>query len=120
MNLIRISTVPGGTVQTKIFSTNQKRLGTNSNLLRNARWNLRFFCTGAVSCAVFCTVSCSREGALPSLSNGWFGDPNFHSNRVHDVDELSLGTFKSIKRRSQSYVSNQSVRNPFTNCARIF
>jgi len=29
MNLIRISTVPGGTVQTKIFSTNQKRLGTN-------------------------------------------------------------------------------------------
>jgi len=42
MNLIRISTVPGGTVQTKIFSTNQKRLGTNSDLLRNARWNLHF------------------------------------------------------------------------------
>ena len=36
--------VPGGTVQTKVFSTNQKGLGTNSNLLRNARWNLHFSC----------------------------------------------------------------------------
>jgi len=44
-NIIRISTVPGGTVQTKIFSTNQKRFGIRSNFLRNARWNLRFSCT---------------------------------------------------------------------------
>jgi len=29
MNLSRMSTVPGGTVQTQTFSTNQKRLGTN-------------------------------------------------------------------------------------------
>jgi len=39
--------VPGGTAQTKIFSTDQKGLGTNSNLVRlgNARWNIRFSCT---------------------------------------------------------------------------
>jgi len=97
MNLIRISTVPGGTVQTKTFGTNQKKLDTNSNLLRNARWNLRLSSTGAVSCAMFGAV----EGALPSLSNGWFGDRIFHSNCVRDVNGLSIGTFKSIKRRSQ-------------------
>jgi len=45
LNSIGISTVLGGTVQTKIFSTNQKGLGTNSDLLRNARWNLCFSCT---------------------------------------------------------------------------
>ena len=38
-------TVPGGTVQTKIFSTKQKGLGTDSNFLLKARWNLNFSCT---------------------------------------------------------------------------
>ena len=42
---IGISMVLEGTVQTKIFSTNQKRLCTNSNLLRNARRNIHFSCT---------------------------------------------------------------------------
>jgi len=42
MNLIRISTMPEGTVQKKTFSTNQKRPRTDSNLLCNARWNLCF------------------------------------------------------------------------------
>jgi len=46
INSVRISTVPGGTVQPKIFSTNKKGLGTDSNLLLNARWNLHFSCTG--------------------------------------------------------------------------
>ena len=45
LNSIRISTVPGGTVQTKMFSTNQKGPGTNSSLLRNARLNLHISCT---------------------------------------------------------------------------
>jgi len=45
LNSIGISTAPGGTVQTKMFSTNKKGLGENSNLMRNARWSLRFSCT---------------------------------------------------------------------------
>ena len=45
LNSIGMSTVPGGTVQTKILSTNQKGLGTNSDLLQNARWNIHFSCT---------------------------------------------------------------------------
>jgi len=57
MNLLRISTVLGGTVQTKIFSTNQKRLGTNSNLLRNARWNLRFSCTVPLWHSEMCDIT---------------------------------------------------------------
>jgi len=32
-----------------ILSTKQKRLGTDSNLLRNALWNLHFFWTGSGS-----------------------------------------------------------------------
>jgi len=46
-NSIRISTAPGGSVQTKTSSTNNKGLGTNSNLPRNAHWNLHFCCTDA-------------------------------------------------------------------------
>jgi len=43
--LMRINIVLEGTLQTRIFSTNPKGLGANSNLLWNARWNLEFFCT---------------------------------------------------------------------------
>jgi len=46
-NSTGISTVPGGTVQTKIFNTNQTGLDTNSNLFRNVHWSLRFSCTAA-------------------------------------------------------------------------
>jgi len=35
-----MSMVPGGTVQTEALSANQKEVGTRSNSLRNARWNL--------------------------------------------------------------------------------
>ena len=37
-----ISIAPGGVVPKKICNTNTKGLGTYSNLLRNARWNLHF------------------------------------------------------------------------------
>jgi len=45
-NLIWISTVREGKVQTKICCTNPKGLGTNSNLRRNARLDLQLLPTG--------------------------------------------------------------------------
>jgi len=48
-DLIVISTVPGGTVQAKIFSTNKKGLGTDSNVLQNMLGGTFIFqkCTGS-------------------------------------------------------------------------
>jgi len=48
-DLIVISTVPGGTVQAKIFSTNKKGFGTDSNVLHNTLVGpfIFFYCTGS-------------------------------------------------------------------------
>ena len=43
LNQNYISTAPGGVVQTKIYDTHSKGLGTNSNLLRNAGFGLFIF-----------------------------------------------------------------------------
>ena len=53
--------VPLGTVETKFFAANQQGLGTNSNLLRNARWNLDLSWEAVRTLYV--------QGALPYIQN---------------------------------------------------
>ena len=59
--------VPWGNVETKFFAANQQGLGTNSNLLRNARWNLDLSCTGRVLGGCSDPI-CARSPALYSKS----------------------------------------------------